>query len=81
MNDDLTYIKGFSSIKISRVCRALDVDRSNLLNGRLSDKQVKKVRRYLESELAKLYIIEEDNNVATKNSLEHRSNRQTRCNL
>ena len=81
MNEDLIYIKGFSSIKIAKVCRALEIDRSNLLNGRLSEKQVKKVRRYLESELAKLYIVEEDNNGSAKNPLEHRSDRQTRCKL
>ena len=33
-NEDLEYIKKFSSISITDVCKKLGVNRGNLLNGR-----------------------------------------------
>jgi len=61
-NDDLEYIKNFSQITIREVCKKAGVDPSNLWSGRTSKKNIKKVRKLLESEVAKLYIIEDDNN-------------------
>lgn len=58
--NDLDYIKKFSSINITKACKKLKIDRSNLLSGRTTDEAVKQVRKELESEIAKLYIIEED---------------------
>ena len=58
--NDLDYIKGFSSINISKVCRKLNIDRANLLNGKLNSKKEKLVREELESEYAKLYIKKEN---------------------
>lgn len=69
-NEDLEYIKKFSSISISNVCKKLGVDRSNLLNGRTSKKNMKLIRKGLESEFAKLYIMEETENVKTDDILE-----------
>ena len=43
-------------------CKKAGVDPSNLWSGRTSKKNIKKVRKLLESEVAKLYIIEDDNN-------------------
>lgn len=61
-NDDLEYIKNFSQITIREVCKKAGVDPSNLWSGRTSKKNIKKVRKLLESEVAKLYIIEDDYN-------------------
>lgn len=60
--DDLEYIKKFSQITIREVCNKAGVNPSNLWSGRTSKKNIKKVRKLLESEVARLYIIE-DNNV------------------
>lgn len=61
-NDDLEYIKNFSQITIREVCKKAGVDPSNLWSGRTAKKNIKKVRKLLESEVAKLYIIEDYNN-------------------
>lgn len=55
-NDLFFYIKNFSKIKISAICRKLNIDRSNLLNGRTSEENLIKVKEEIESEIAKLYI-------------------------
>lgn len=55
--DDLEYIKSVSTnINISKICRKLKIDRANLVSGRTSKENIKKVRKEIESELAKLYI-------------------------
>lgn len=59
INEDLLYIKRFSSITIRKVCKRLGINESNLWSGKTSEKNMKRVRRLLESELAKLYIIED----------------------
>lgn len=58
---DLEYIKKFSKINITSACKKLNIDRANLLNGRLNNKKVKAIREELESEVAKLYIKKENN--------------------
>lgn len=57
---DLEYIKKFSKITITKVCKKLDINRGNLLNGRTTKSNIKKVREELESEVAKLYIKEKE---------------------
>lgn len=59
---DLEYIKSFSKISITSVCKKLNIDRANLLNGRLKKDKIKQVREELESEVAKLYIKKESAN-------------------
>lgn len=54
--DNLEYIKKFSKINITKTCKKLRVDRSNLLSGRTTKENIKKVREELESEVAKLYV-------------------------
>lgn len=57
-NEDLKYIKNFSKITITNACKRANVDRSNLLNGRIKDSEkIKLVRKYIEEEYAKLYIL------------------------
>ena len=73
INEDLEYIKKFSSITITDVCKKLGVDRSNLLNGRTSKKNMKLIRKGLESEVAKLYLMEDKDVKETNGLLENKS--------
>ena len=57
INEDLEYIKKFSSITISKACKLAKVDKSNLYKGIASKKKIKQVKKILESEVAKLYVI------------------------
>lgn len=59
--DDLEYIKKFSKITIKDVCKKSKANRSNVLSGNASKKTINRVKRQLESEVAKLYIIEDNN--------------------
>lgn len=58
--NDLEFINKFSKIKVASICQKLKINRSNVYNGRTTDENLKKVRREIESEIAKLYIIEGD---------------------
>ena len=60
-NDDLDYIKKFSQITINEACKKAKVNVSNVWSGKASKKSINKVRKVLESEVAKLYIIEDNN--------------------
>lgn len=57
--DDLEYIKKFSKITIKDVCEKTKVDKSNVFNGKASKKKINKVRKRIESEVAKLYIVDD----------------------
>lgn len=70
-NEDLEYIKKFSSITIKKVCEKMGVDRSNLMAGRTTQKNIKLVRKGLESEVAKLYLMDGEENVKTNDLLEN----------
>ena len=58
--EDLEYIKKFTSIQVTKVCKKLNIDYANLISGRSSKTNVKRVRKELESEFAKLYINKEE---------------------
>lgn len=60
--EDLEYIKKFSKISIKSVCDKAKVDKSNLYSGKTSKKNIKKVRKYIESNIAELYLYNEDVN-------------------
>ena len=53
---ELKFIKGFSKISISGICKKVNVNRSNLLNGTAGDYREKIVKEEIERELAKLYL-------------------------
>ena len=59
-NEDLEYIKKFSMITIKEACKIARVNTSNLWSGRCSKNKIKQVKKILESEVAKLYIIEDE---------------------
>ena len=61
--DDLEYIKKFSKITIKGICEKTKIDRANLLRNRSKKENAKKVREEIESEIAQLYIKEENNDV------------------
>lgn len=56
---DMEYIKKFSKITIKKVCEKEKVNISNLYNGRIADNKIRKVKKRLEHEVAKLYLIKE----------------------
>ena len=58
--DDLEYIKNFGKINIKKACQKVKVDRSNLYKGKVTQEDIKKVKRQLENDLAQLYIIKEE---------------------
>lgn len=59
--DDLEYIKKFSKITLKEVCKKSNVDVSNVFHGKASKKAVNRVRKQIESDVARLYIIEDIN--------------------
>lgn len=54
INLDLLYIKNFSKIKVTKVCKRLGVDASNVLHGTASPENLAKVRRAIENDLKEL---------------------------
>ena len=60
--EDLRIINNFSKISVSDACRFYHVNQSNLKKGYVNDDIVHKIRRYLESKFAELFIIESDIN-------------------
>lgn len=59
---DLEYIKKFSKISITRLCKENKVDRANLLSNRTSKEKTHLIRESIENEIAKLYIKQEGKN-------------------
>lgn len=60
--NDLEYIKKFNQIQLTKICKNTKVNRGNLYSGRTKKENIEKVRRTIESEIAKLYILDGDNN-------------------
>lgn len=54
LNEDLIYIKSFTNISVKKVCKRLGIDDSNLLKGKTTDANLKRVRRILESDIKAL---------------------------
>ena len=51
---DLKYIKNFSKISISSVCKELKINRQNLLNGLSSDKNTRLVKEKIKEKIKEL---------------------------
>ena len=58
--EDLKYLKKFSKITVAKACEKTGVKKSNLSTGQVKKEKIKEVREEIESELAKLYIKEEN---------------------
>ena len=54
MNSDLDFIKQFSKIKIAPICKKLNIDKSNLWAGRISDDKIKQVKNEIIKQYNKL---------------------------
>lgn len=50
------YVRGFSSISISGICRKLKINRSNIMSGRSKNEKYVLVKEEIEKEIAKLYL-------------------------
>lgn len=56
-NEDLIFIRGFTSITLTDICKRLKVSRGTLISGNYVDEnKYKLVRKELEKEIAKLYL-------------------------
>ena len=53
--EDLEYIKKFGKITIAEACRHFNINQSNLRRGSYGKEVEKKVRKYLENKLSKIY--------------------------
>ena len=56
--DDLKFIQKFIKIKVSKACKFFGYNQSNLTKGKCGRDAEKKVRKYLEYELANLRLEE-----------------------
>lgn len=56
---DLEFIMKINKITVKKACKKAKVDRCNLYAGRIKPEKVKEVRKIIESEIAKLYVIED----------------------
>ena len=54
---DLEFIKQFSKISISRLCRENKINRSNLLCGRSTKKNSKKIKKAIMKEYRNCYEV------------------------
>lgn len=70
--EDLEYIKKFSKITLKSVCEKTKVDTSNLFKGKASKKKLNKVKRQIESDIAKLYLMEDEMDEKRESPLQHR---------
>lgn len=48
---NLRYIKRFSKITVSSICKELNINRANVLNGKASAKNIEKVKRKIEEKI------------------------------
>lgn len=58
---DYQYIKKFSKIKVTSICRKFKIDRQNVLNNKTTAENIRKVKEAIEEEIARLYIKELNN--------------------
>ena len=59
MMEALEFIQNFSKITVASICEKLNISRQNVYNGRTSKENLKKIRKTIESEYAKLYVMGE----------------------
>lgn len=52
---DLKFIREFSKISISQICRDLNVNRPNVLNGNTTEKNIKKVKEEIIKRFFEIY--------------------------
>ena len=55
MSEDLIFIKKFSKITITKACKHFGFNQSNICNGKSTEDATRKVRKYIENEIADIY--------------------------
>lgn len=55
---DLKFLQGFTKVKISKACKFFGYNQSNLMKGKSGRIAEKKVRKYIEYELANVRLNE-----------------------
>ena len=56
--NDLKFLQGFTKVKISKACKFFGYNQSNLMKGKSGRVAEKKVRKYIEYELANVRLNE-----------------------
>lgn len=56
IDENLLYIRKFSKITLKSICEELGITKSNIYTGKISKDTSLKIRRKIESEIAKLYL-------------------------
>ena len=59
--EDLEFIKGFTKISVPKICKKVKVDKGNLHKGTCNKEKIKEVRKNIENEIAKLYLLDGEN--------------------
>lgn len=67
--EDVNYINNFSKITITKACKHFGFNQSNICSGKSTSEAIRKVRKYLENEIANLYRKEAKKYVENDNSL------------
>lgn len=57
-NEDYKFIRSFVDIKINKICKDNKIDSANVLNGKASDENIKKVKNILDYNIKKIYLDE-----------------------
>lgn len=56
IDENLLYIRKFSKITLKSICDELGISKTNIYTGKVSKDTSLKIRRKIESEIAKLYL-------------------------
>ncbi len=62
---DYSFIKGFQDIKLSKICKKLNVNLGNIISGIASEENCKKVKNELIRELLMLMITYKEEDLIT----------------
>lgn len=57
-NEDVKFVLRFNKIRLSKICEKLQISRTSVNSGSSTLENYHKVRKEIESELAKLYLKE-----------------------
>ena len=53
---DIKFIQGFVKIKMNKICNELGLLQQNVVTGKTTSENLKKVRTKIQQEIAKLYL-------------------------
>ena len=62
---DYSFIKGFQDIKLSKICKKLNINLGNIISGIASEENVKKVKNELIRELLSLMLTYKEEDLIT----------------